>query len=65
VKILLTGCSGFLGSALAMHFYHTGHAIALLIRPFSRLDRLRGIEKNFEIERCQIDKEIIDFINRY
>jgi CDP-paratose synthetase len=63
VNLLITGASGFLGSALALHFLEAGHRVALLLRPTSQLSRLRGREEAFPLGRCESDEEISAFIN--
>lgn len=62
MKILLTGASGFLGSALALHWLKSGHDIALLLRPTSKLHRLAGFEAEFKIRHCQTDIEVQNFL---
>ena len=62
MKILLTGASGFLGSALALHWRNAGHQVALLMRPTSKLDRLPGSEGSFDIGRCITDAEVDAFV---
>ena len=62
MKVLLTGASGFLGSALALHLRETGHDVALLLRPSSSLKRLDGRDGDFDIGRCGSDAEIGDFV---
>jgi len=64
VKILLTGASGFLGSALALHWLHAGHQVALLVRTTSQLDRLRGLEASFDIGRCTSNVEVEAFVTK-
>jgi CDP-paratose synthetase len=64
VKILLTGASGFLGSALALHWCNAGHRVALLLRSTSKLDRLRGLEESFVIGRCTTDVEVDAFVKQ-
>ena len=64
MRILLTGASGFLGSALAANLNHAGHKLALLIRQTSKLDRLNLAESDFQIGRCTTDAEIDAFIHR-
>lgn len=63
LRILITGGSGFLGSALARHFQGFGHSVALLLRPDSQLSRFKDCDINvFRVGRCNNDAEIIQFI---
>jgi len=64
MRILLTGASGFLGSALTKHLQQAGHELALLLRPSSKLDRLNGSEHQFDIGRCVTDDEVEAFVKR-
>jgi len=64
MRILLTGASGFLGSALAKHLQQAGHELALLLRPLSKLDRLYGSENLFDISRCVTDDEVFELVKR-
>lgn len=63
MNLLITGASGFLGSALALHFLEAGHRVALLLRPTSLLSRLRGREGAFALGRCDSDQDIQEFIS--
>ena len=60
MKILLTGASGFLGSALALRLKRDGHDLALLLRPNSSLRRLEG--ETFEIGRYANEAELRMFV---
>jgi nucleoside-diphosphate-sugar epimerase len=64
MRILLTGASGFLGSALARHLFAAGNQVALLLRPSSRLTRLQDLEDAFDIGRCANDGEVSGFVER-
>ncbi len=64
MNLLITGASGFLGSALALNFLEGGHRVAILLRPTSQLDRLHGREAAFDLGRCESDEEIEAFISR-
>lgn len=57
MRILLTGATGFLGSALAWHWARAGHELMLLARPGSAATRLQGLPPNARIVRCQTDAE--------
>jgi CDP-paratose synthetase len=63
VNLLITGASGFLGSALALHFLEAGHRVALLLRPTSQLGRLCGREGSFALGRSTSDQGIKEFIS--
>jgi len=60
----LTGASGFLGSALALHWLHAGHQVYLLLRPSSKLDRLRGLQASFDIGRCATEAEVAAYVKQ-
>lgn len=64
MNILLTGASGFLGSALALYLRGQGHRVALLLRPQSNLKRLQGRDAEFDIERCTTDEQVASFVQR-
>lgn len=64
MKVLLTGGSGFLGSALALHLHANGSDVALLLRPSSRLNRLHGLETTLDIGRCVTDTDVDKFVQR-
>lgn len=62
--ILLTGASGFLGSALAKYLAECEGKVSLLLRQKSRIDHLKGLESSFEICRFQKDLDIKEFVAR-
>lgn len=64
MKILLTGASGFLGSALALHWHKAGHQVALLLRPTSKPDRLCGLDSSFDIGRPTTDAQVTAFVKQ-
>lgn len=62
MNILITGASGFLGSALANHFAKLNCNVSLLIRKKTDLRRINDLS-TFEIGRCDSDLEVIQFIS--
>ncbi|HOB93004.1 MAG TPA: NAD(P)-dependent oxidoreductase [Aquabacterium sp.] len=62
MRILLTGGSGFLGSALARQLHAGGHTLSLLLRPRSSLARLGDAAAGMAIGRCASDGDILAFV---
>lgn len=62
MRIILTGGSGFLGSALAIGLQEAGHDVALLMRSTSSERRLVG--RSFKIGRYESDDDIRAFIEQ-
>jgi CDP-paratose synthetase len=58
MNILLTGGSGFLGSALARRWVGDGHALTLLLRPASSLRRIEALQGRVAIERFDNDDSL-------
>lgn len=60
MRILLTGPGGFLGSALTRYWVGRGHALTLLARPSSRLERLEGMldRPDIHVLRAITPKEV-------
>jgi CDP-paratose synthetase len=58
MRILLTGPSGFLGSALAHHWAEHGHELLLLARASSRLDRVADLLSKVRVVRASAPDEI-------
>jgi len=61
-NILITGGSGFLGSALAHYWVEAGYKITILVRPNSDLYRLEGIFENIEIIKIDGEKKTNELI---
>lgn len=51
MRILLTGPTGFLGSALAHYWAARGHQLCLLARPSSDLHRIQAVLSRVQLER--------------
>lgn len=62
MKILITGGSGFLGSALTLRLTQMDHQIFLLMRKKTNLQRFKP-SSSIKIGRCDSDVEICKFIN--
>lgn len=62
MKVLITGGSGFLGSAAALHLQAAGHELALLLRPGSSVARLGQAASRMQLGRCSSDAEIAGFV---
>lgn len=58
MRILLTGPSGFLGSALARHWAEREHELLLLARASSRLDRVADLLSKVRVVRASVPDEI-------
>ena len=59
MRILLTGSSGFLGSALVHFWAKQGHDLWLLARPSSCLDRLEDLLSTVKVVRASTPSEIM------
>lgn len=62
MNILITGASGFLGSALARRLSETDCKVSLLVRKNTDLYRLHDLS-SYQIGRCESDQEINQFIS--
>jgi CDP-paratose synthetase len=62
VNILLTGATGFLGSALAKHWSQAGHKLTMLVRPTSSLRRVESLLPMVQFIKCTSDNEIIKLV---
>lgn len=48
---------------MALYWLQAGHKVSLLLRPSSKLERLRGFQASFDICRYATDDEVSVFIN--
>lgn len=62
MKILLTGATGFLGSALAKHWAQAGHKLTMLVRQTSSLRRVEALLPAVELAKCSSDSDIIQLV---
>lgn len=62
MKILLTGATGFLGSALAKHWTQAGHQLTLLVRPTSSLRRVEALLPAMHLAKCISDSDIVQLV---
>jgi CDP-paratose synthetase len=62
MNILLTGGTGFLGSALAKHWTQAGHQLTLLVRPTSSLHRVAELLPAVQLAKCISDSEIVQLV---
>ncbi|OYU06325.1 MAG: epimerase [Pseudomonas sp. PGPPP1] len=63
-NILLTGASGFLGSALAHHWVRAGYKVSVLLRPESAAARIVDLMNNIQLYRCSGDDEVLSAIGK-
>lgn len=62
MNILITGASGFLGSALALRLGQMDNQVSLLVRKNSNLYRIEDLS-SFKVGRAETDQEINQFIS--
>lgn len=62
MRILLTGASGFLGSALARFWVKRGHELSLLARPSTRIDKLSDLLNSVRVVHASTSEEITAFV---
>jgi CDP-paratose synthetase len=62
VNILLTGATGYLGSALARHWTQVGHQLTILIRPTSSLRRIETLLPGIQLAKCNTDSDILKLV---
>lgn len=64
MKILLTGATGFLGSALARYWVGAGHALTLLARPSSSLRRIQDILPGVRLAQCTGERGVVELVRQ-
>lgn len=64
MKILLTGATGFLGSALARYWVGAGHALTLLARPSSSLRRIQDILPGVRLAQCTGERDVVELVRQ-
>lgn len=62
MNILITGATGFLGSALAKYWAQAGHQLTLLVRPTSSLRRVEALLPAVQLARCISDTDIVQLV---
>lgn len=62
MNILITGATGFLGSALTKHLVQAGHKLTVLTRPTSSLRRIETLLQSLQLVACSRDSEIIRLV---
>jgi CDP-paratose synthetase len=63
VNILLTGGTGFLGSALAKYWINSGHQLTLLVRPGFSPRRIQPLLQTVQIAECKSDSDITKLVH--
>lgn len=58
-KILLTGATGYLGSALARYWVRAGHQVSALIRPLSSRTRIQDVVSDLQLYSCVDDEHVL------
>lgn len=61
-SILLTGATGFLGSALARHWVHAGYQVSALVRPTSSRVRIEDLVDEVQFYSCSSDEDVFSAI---
>lgn len=65
MRILLTGPTGFLGSALARHWSAQGHALCLLARPRSDTRRIDALLPATTLARATVAEDAMDVVRTF
>lgn len=65
MKILITGGTGFLGSALTKFWLHQGHELCLLLRPQSNKNRIESFLRDVQIEFIDRAEDGAVVVNRF
>ncbi|WP_168232834.1 NAD-dependent epimerase/dehydratase family protein [Pseudomonas veronii] len=63
-NILLTGGTGFLGSALARHWVRAGYEVSALIRPTSNTVRVQDVLDDIQFHCCGNDEDVFSAVEK-
>lgn len=65
MRILITGASGFLGSALAGYWVERGHELCLLSRETSNLHRVSGLLDRVCLKKIERAEDVIEAVREF
>ncbi|KAB0518351.1 NAD-dependent epimerase/dehydratase family protein [Pseudomonas extremorientalis] len=63
-SLLLTGATGFLGSALARNWVRAGYQVSVLVRPASNRRRIEDLADALQFYSCSKDEDVFSAIKK-